>query len=63
MLHENTSAVLSYLNTGSSDRLLEKVQRWKAEAFVSQHCAVRSPFGALSLLLFGRFGSPQDLAS
>jgi CheY-like chemotaxis protein len=47
--------------TGFSDRLFkEKVTLWADEAFLDKPCSVKGLLEAVSLLLFGRIGFPQD---
>ena len=47
--------------TGFSDRLFkEKVTLWADEAFLDKPCSVKGLLEAVSLLLFGRIGLPQD---
>ena len=46
--------------TGYSDRLFkEKVTLWEDEAFLDKPCSVKGLAQAVSLLLFGRFATPQ----
>ena len=50
--------------TGFSDRLFkEKVTLWEDEAFLDKPCSVKGLQQAVSLLLFGRFESPQQMLS
>ena len=50
--------------TGYSDRLFkEKVTLWKDEAFLDKPCSVKGLMEAVSLLLFGRFETPENLSS
>jgi CheY-like chemotaxis protein len=47
--------------TGFSDRLFkEKVTLWADEAFLDKPCSVKGLLEAVSLLLFGRIGLPED---
>ena len=48
--------------TGFSDRLFkEKVTLWADEAFLDKPCSVKGLLQAVSLLLFGRLESPQQV--
>jgi CheY-like chemotaxis protein len=50
--------------TGFSDRLFkEKVTLWADEAFLDKPCTVKGLLEAVSLLLFGSFDAPQNVAS
>ena len=50
--------------TGYSDRLFrEKTTLWEDEAFLDKPCSVAGLLQAVSLLLFGRFDPPGELAT
>jgi len=50
--------------TGFSDRLFkEKVTLWADEAFLDKPCTVKGLLEAVSLLLFGSFEAPPNVAS
>jgi two-component system cell cycle sensor histidine kinase/response regulator CckA len=50
--------------TGYSDRLFkEKVTLWQDEAFLDKPCSVKGLMEAVTLLLFGRFETPENFSS
>jgi two-component system, cell cycle sensor histidine kinase and response regulator CckA len=50
--------------TGFSDTLFkEKVALWEDEAYLEKPCSVKGLLQAVSLLLFGRFEVPEELAT
>ena len=49
--------------TGYSDRLFkEKVTLWEDEAFLDKPCGIKGLLEAVSLLVFGRFDAPKEIA-
>ena len=63
-LRQNEPRLKVLYLTGYSDRLFkEKVTLWKDEAFLDKPCSVKGLMEAVSLLLFGRFETPENLSS
>jgi two-component system cell cycle sensor histidine kinase/response regulator CckA len=60
--HQPSLKVL-YL-TGFADNLFkEKITLWQDEAYLDKPCSIKSLLQAVSLLLFGRFDTPQGAAA